>query len=596
VPTDFYHWLVLATLKATLALPLVLLAVFVSRRTSSSVIGLLIACVLVSLPFTPFLDLIPAHLKITLPFLEGTGAFPDDLPELLEYDKKNPIPIPPSEIVLIDESNWTTGQVVTLIWALGATGFLVVRLWRSMNSKLRFSSSRPLAPDNPVMSEFDTLCDRAKVKRKPWLLYNDSIAGPQTTGVLHPSILLPNAFGELPSDQRKMIFLHELEHIRRNDIPWRLSLEMLAIIFWVHPLIWLTVKAYDLQIEKACDDAVIHAGYPAAKYAEALLASVRDHSSAVASKVASPAQLRARMFSIVSKDKHRHSLTSRSIRKFTILFSLLIIPLGLVSFSPYKHGLSYDVVKETEGLKALWKMNLGRGSIVADSSGGENHGKIYGAQWVQDKQRGACLSFNGKTDHLILRAPDASWTGKPFTVCLWLKPAVNSDGGGLLLRGDLNQTWCSAIGSNSGSDRYYGERELMLAGGHFGVGSYHKKDAGLHFAFNYYNVAGSRAKTPLVANEWSHLAMVWRPAGSSALVQLYLNGKPLPIEHAQSIAAEKNVDWPAKVWYFGLGESPVVAGNNYEGLVSDLVIYQKSLLPKDIKRVMHGDFEIKGSF
>lgn len=559
-------------------------------------IGLLLACVLVSLPLTPFLDLVPAHLKITLPFLEGTGAFPDDIQELIEHDKNNPIPIQPSEIVLVDEDKWTKGQIVTLLWALGATGFLVVRLWRSMNSRLRFSSSRPLVPDDPVMLEFETLCDWAKVEQKPWLLYNNSIVGPQTTGVVRPSILLPVVFGELPSDQRNMILLHELEHIRRNDIPWRLGLEILAIIFWFHPLVWLTLKGYDLQVEKSCDDAVIHAGYPAAKYGEALLASVRSHPTAMASKVASPTQLRARMFSIVSKDKHRHSLTTQSICKFVTLFSLVIIPLGLVSFSPYSNDLSYDVVRKTEGLKALWKMELGRGSIVADSSGGENHGKIYGAQWVFDRQRGSCLSFDGKNDHLILRAPDASWTGKPYTVCVWLKPAANSDGGGLLLKGDLNQTWCSAIGSNSGTERYYGERELMLAGENFGLGSFHKKDSGLHFAFNYFNVAGSRAKTPIVADKWSHLAMVWRPAGTSALVQLYLNGKPLPVAHGQAIYAGANDDWPAKVWYFGLGESPVVSGNNYEGLASDLVIYQKALLPKDIKRVMRGDFEIEGSF
>lgn len=596
MPTDFYHWLLLASLKATFVLPIALLAVFVSRRTSSAVIGLLLACVLVSVPLSPFLDLIPGHIKMALPWLEITGAFSDDIPELVEYDKNHPIPIPASEIVLANESVWTKSRIAVSLWLVGAVGFMVVRLWRSMNSRLRFSSSRPVVPEDPVKIDFEALCHWAQVKRVPWLLYNDSIVGPQTTGVLRPSILLPSGFGDLPPDQRSMILLHELEHIRRRDIPWRLSLEVLAVVFWFHPLVWLVLKAYDLQVEKACDDAVLNAGYPAAQYGEALLASVRSRPTGVTSKVASPAQLRARMFSIVSKEKHRHALTRQSVLKFIGLFSLVIIPLGMVSFSPYSRELSYNVVDETEGLKALWKMELGRGGIVADSSGEDRHGKIYGARWVQDAQRGVCLSFDGVDDHLILRAPRANWTEKPFTVAMWLKPATGSDGGGLLLRGDLNQTWCSALGSNSGVGKKFGEREIMLAGSSFGDGTFHIKDPGLHLAFNYYDVGGSRSKAMLEPNEWSHLAMVWRPAGTSALVQLYLNGKPMPIEHAQAIQAGSSHDWPAQVWHFGLGESPVVSGNNYEGLVSDLVIYQKALLPKDIKRVMRGDFEIKGSF
>lgn len=596
MPTDFYHWLLLASLKATVVLPVALLAVFVSRRTSSAVIGLLLACVLVSVPLTPFFDLIPGHVKITMPWLEGTDAFPDDLPELVEFDKNNPIPIPPSEIKLAHESEWGRRRVVVSIWLIGAVGFMVARFWRSMNSRLRFSSSRPVVPEDPVKVDFDALCEWGQVKRVPWLLYNDSIVGPQTTGVMRPSILLPAGFGDLPADQRSMVLLHELEHIRRHDISWRLGLELVAIVFWFHPLVWLVLKGYDLQTEKACDDAALNAGYPPAKYGEALLASLRSHPTGVVSKVASPSQLKSRMFSIVNKEKRRHALTKQSVLKFVALFSLVIVPLGLISFTPYSNDLNYEVVRETEGLKALWKMELGRGTFVADSSGGENHGKIYGAKWVTDPQRGVCLSFNGKGDHLILRAPDAHWTEKPFTIGVWLKPAADSDGGGLLLRGDLNQTWCSAIGSNDGFERMYGEREIMLAGSRFGSGTFHMKDPGLHFAFNYYNVSGSRSTATLPPDEWSHVVMVWRPAGASALVQLYLNGKPMPIEHRQSVDAGTNHDWPAKVWYFGLGESPVVRGNNYEGLVSDLVIYQKALLPKDIKRVMYGKYDIDRSF
>ncbi|NWK56281.1 hypothetical protein HW115_11720 [Verrucomicrobiaceae bacterium N1E253] len=588
-------------MKASLALPAVLLAVFVSRRTSSSVVGLLLLCVLVSLPLTPFLDGLPLHVKITMPWLEASGAFPDEIEALAEYDKNNPLPVPASEIVLGKESGWTRKQVFLGLWGLGAVAFLVVRLWSSMNSRLRFSSSTPASSDDVVVHDFRELCESLSLKRVPWLLYNQLIKGPQTTGILRPAILLPSHFPDLPREHRDMILLHELEHIRRRDIPWRMVLELLAIVFWFNPLVWLALRAYDLQVEKSCDDTVLRAGYPASKYGEVLLASVRGGvpggAAGVVSKVASPAQLRARMFSIVQKEKSRLPLTQASTRKFAGLFLLLIVPLGLVSFSPYSGALSYELVEKTEGLDALWRMRLGRGTILADSSGGEHHGKLYGAQWTRDPERGECLYFDGVEDHLMLRAPQTSWTRKPFTMAVWLKPDKGSDGGGLLLRGDLNQTWCSALGTSHESSLPYGEREIMLAGDRFGEGSFNQADPGMHLAFNYFGVGSARAERPVKELEWTHLAMVWRPAGGSALVQFYLNGESVKTVYVvRAIDLGQNQDWPTKIWYFGLGESPLVVGNNYEGLVSDLAIYQKALLPKDIKRVMRGDFTVKGSF
>jgi beta-lactamase regulating signal transducer with metallopeptidase domain len=593
VPTDFYHWLILASLKATLILPVAVLAVWVSRRTSSAVITLLLASALLFVPLTPFLDIFPVDWKITLPVLESTEAFPDDIPELLQYEENNPIPIPASEI-FFDEAKWiNTERVVLILWALGALFFTITRLWKSLNSKLRFSSSTPAIPGDPVLEDFKALCNERHLKRTPWLLYNDSIAGPQTTGVLRPSILVPSTFGGIPQDQRHMVLLHELAHIQRIDIAWRILLEILSIVFWFHPLVWLALKSYDLQVEKACDDAVLHAQYPAAKYGEALLASIKGSAHSRTSAVSSPKQLRPRMFSVVSKDKSRHPLTRQSSWKFALLFLLVIIPVGMVTFSPYHKDLGYEEVDGGDGLKALWRMKIGQGSIIADSSGHERHGKIFGAQWIHDPQRGTCLSFDGKDDHLILRAPDATWTGKPFTFCVWLKPATGSDGGGLLLRGDPNQTWCSAMGS--GGIGNLGEREIILAG-MIEPGQFDDKLAGLYPAINYWGVIVARTEKALKANEWSHFTLVWRPAGKSALVQLYLNGKPVSTKYLQQVNRGEYRDWPASVWHFGTGESPIAKGNHYEGLVSDLTIYQKALLPKDVKRVMQGDFLIEESF
>jgi len=173
----------------------------------------------------------------------------------------------------------------------------------------------------------------------------------------------------------------------------------------------------------------------------------------------------------------------------------------MISFNPYHKYLGYELVDGDDGLKALWRMKIGQGSIIADSSGNDRHGKIIGAQWIQDPEQGTCLSFDGQDDHLILRAPDALWTDKPFTLSVWLKPATGSDGGGLLPRGNPNQTWCSAQASN-GLD-YLGEREIMLAG-KIMPGSYNDLSTGLYPAINYWGVVAARTEKALQANVWSY--------------------------------------------------------------------------------------------
>ena len=534
---------------------------------------------------------------MTLPALEKLDAFPEDIPELSAYDRENPVAPLSSEIKYEPEKTVTFPSVLLTLWALGMLAFFAVRMWRLLNSKLRLARSLPVAKDAPLYQELESLCQHLGIKPTPWLLHNELIRGPQATGYFSPAILLPFHFGNYPAEQRQMMLVHELAHIQRKDMLWRASLEGIAIVFWFHPLVWLVLRRLDEQTEKACDDAVLQANYPASKYAETMLAALKPPSPQGAitqpSQAGAPAALRGRMFGVLDKAKHRLPLTTGSMVRFLLLFSLIILPLSLISFSPYPANQSYETVNGHEDLKAAWRMKLGRGTILPDSSGNEHHGNIYGAQWVKDPVRGHCLSFDGIDDHLILRAPEMSWNRKPFTLSVWLKPSPNSDGGGLLLRGDRNLTWCSALGSKV--NKNFGEREFLLAGKITSGAQYSQSSKGLMLLYNSWGVALTQAEKAIQPDQWNHLAFTWRPAGNSALVQIYLNGKLAGVRHTQEIETSSHDDWPAKVWHFGLGESPISATNNYEGLVSDLAVFQKSLTAKEVRQVMCGDFALKGA-
>lgn len=542
-------------------------------------------CALVFVPLSPLLDAVKSNATVTLPFLREIHAFPENDSELLKYERENPLPQTMPDIVLEEDAGYTTEQVVLATWLVVALLLFIVRLWKSMNMKLRHSDSEPVAKGDPLFVAFKELSDKLGIKTPPWLVYNSAVKGAMASGMIRPVVLLPETFSSLSTEQQKMILIHELAHIRRMDIFVRFCLELVAILFWFHPLFWLALRQYDKQAEVACDDAVLKAGYSASRYCEVLLRQGRggDGDSA-------PALLKCRMESLLNKGKERNGLTAAALLKFGALFMLAVLPLGLITFSPYKEGVGIKMVEPTEGLKALWRMDLGRGDIAVDSSGGGFHGKIFGAKWVNDPERGNCLSLDGVDDFVAFRAPDAEWTTKDFTFCAWLKPAVGGDGGGLLLRGEYNQIWSKGLGSEKSGALNYAEREITLTGDSVAPNKFYVSNPGLHPSVHYFAIGATRASTALPENKWSHLAVVWRMGGHGAELEIYINGEKVQMTRAGGFKVNEFQDWPTKTWLFGVGESPSVRGNSYEGCASDVVIYQKALSKDEVKRVSQGDF------
>ncbi|MCK4564818.1 MAG: hypothetical protein KAU94_09105, partial [Verrucomicrobia bacterium] len=445
--------------------------------------------------------------------------------------------------------------------------------------------SVPLPADHPVSEIVKSAAHTMGMKYAPLVWTSKHIKEMQTTGVIHPAILVPASFEAFTPEQQAMILRHELAHIQRGDVAVRLLLEGIMTVFWFHPLIWILLRRCDQTTEMACDDAVLHDGHSASAYAETLLAPSRQ-----AHTKSAVAAVRHRIASIINPKKQRLPLTAKSTIGFSLLFLVLLLPPALVSFTPYPAAPPFEPENGNDDLRGLWKMSLNRGTILPDWSGNNRHGKIFGARWITDPEKGACLSFDGIDDRLVLRAPDAEWTAKPFTFCIWLKPDANSDGGGLLLKGDLNNLWSEASGDTyrSQSRLIVNEKEIFLGGGDYREGEERERHDGLHLSLNYYNQAIHRSATPLTPSQWTHVALVWNPAADHIDSRIYLNGQP--IETEQLINVGQISDWPAQVWYFGHGESTVTRNNHYEGLAADLAIYQKALSREEVENVMNGVF------
>lgn len=247
------EWLLVVVGLTTIWLAI---GLFVSRRLAHRpalahrVLGL---CMLAAV-LTPLLRVAAA--------LCGFGLFVDPGPTSRFHAEVPGGRAPPEDVINLD------GPVSLLacIWAV----FSLLLLLRLL---IALRQSRRLARSAELESEPDLLADLKKaagVDSALRLGRHPEVTTPMLWSWGQPVLLLPPILMPVGLDP-KVVFQHELAHLRRGDAKWALLAEVIfACLFW-HPLAWLTRRRLALYAEFACDDAVLASGVSAPSYATTLL-------------------------------------------------------------------------------------------------------------------------------------------------------------------------------------------------------------------------------------------------------------------------------------------------------------------------------------
>ena len=94
--------------------------------------------------------------------------------------------------------------------------------------------------------------------RWPIVRANDAHTGPALVGAWRPQIVVPSDIDmRFDRDERALILAHEAMHARRRDGWWCLLAQIVAAIFWFHPLAWWALIALRHDQELACDAGVL---------------------------------------------------------------------------------------------------------------------------------------------------------------------------------------------------------------------------------------------------------------------------------------------------------------------------------------------------
>jgi TonB family protein len=146
--------------------------------------------------------------------------------------------------------------VALAIWAAGVLA-LVVRTTRgSLRARELRRTAAPLDPAG--VAAFAQLPEA--LFKDVQIVQSDTAAVAMTMGLRAPLILLPRQHAAWSRSRLQSVLLHELAHVRRRDCLTQWLPQAICALHWFNPLAWLARSQMLCESERACDDAVLHAG------------------------------------------------------------------------------------------------------------------------------------------------------------------------------------------------------------------------------------------------------------------------------------------------------------------------------------------------
>jgi bla regulator protein BlaR1 len=252
-------------------------------------------------------------------------------------------PAPPVRAARLPASSKPTSAPIDwipLVWLTGASlvlarfGVGTARVW------LATRKARPLSI--PVASARVTVLDAGRG------------AMPMTWGVVRPVVLLPTEAAEWPADRLRVVLLHELAHVARQDWLTLAMAELAAALYWFHPLVWWAASRMRREQERACDDRVLAAGVVASGYAADLIEVARGVGAAHDKLLAAPAMARAsnletRLRAILDPSVRRRIVSAKTAALAFAAALLVLVPLASLRLLGQGSGLAGSVYDDSRG-------------------------------------------------------------------------------------------------------------------------------------------------------------------------------------------------------------------------------------------------------
>jgi beta-lactamase regulating signal transducer with metallopeptidase domain len=170
---------------------------------------------------------------------------------------------------------------ISLTWAGGCLCLVALASWRYWRWNGLIARGRP-STDPRLLELLDDARATMGVRRPVKLIAMTRLDSPAVFGIRRVCLLLPESVtAQLSAGEMRLVFLHEMAHIRRHDLGLNVLLMAVQFLHWFNPLVWLATHRIRADGELVCDEMVMNSLVAAERpsYGQALLRLIDEFSA-----------------------------------------------------------------------------------------------------------------------------------------------------------------------------------------------------------------------------------------------------------------------------------------------------------------------------
>lgn len=210
----------------------------------------------VEVPSSQAAQAVQSELPVTVQSLSLQSTLKPEMPQV--SDSELPHVTPESR----PSSRVSRGSIgLFVIWLCGLVGLLGKALANTLHLNRHLKGM--MSGEDPEVTRLLSDCrEQMGVKTSLEWFETAAVRSPALHGWFRARLLLPVGYARDTSrEELRLVFLHELAHVKRRDIAVNWMVTVLQFVHWFNPVLWFAFGRYRADRELACDElALEHAG------------------------------------------------------------------------------------------------------------------------------------------------------------------------------------------------------------------------------------------------------------------------------------------------------------------------------------------------
>lgn len=146
--------------------------------------------------------------------------------------------------------NW-----VAWLWFVGMACYALYYMMGHFIFRARVMREGHPATGAEIIERVASMSKEMDIKRFVRIVIYPHAVSPMMIGLIHPVLILPKE--DYKREEYLFILRHELTHLKRNDLWYKLVLLIANGVHWFNPLVWLMCREANADLEQSCDDVVL---------------------------------------------------------------------------------------------------------------------------------------------------------------------------------------------------------------------------------------------------------------------------------------------------------------------------------------------------